>query len=84
MERRKLAPADTPANEEDAATLKKLETEKRRASRIDFSDVFWLLAFIFVLHQFDVIDALRFDLRVDWYAPRRSVESAWGNEEWER
>ena len=31
---------------------------------VDTSDIFWMAAFIFVIHKFDLIDAIRFDSRI--------------------
>ncbi len=37
---------------------------RRQGFNVDASDVFWVLAFIFVLHKFDFVDAVRYDSRV--------------------
>ena len=73
MERRGAATGgDSPAQPSSNASSeelvnKKFEAEKKRAARIDFSDVFWLLAFVFVFRQFDILDAIRYDMRIDRY-----------------
>jgi hypothetical protein len=35
-------------------------------SWISSADIFWMVSFIFVFRQFDVLDALRYDTRIDW------------------
>ena len=47
------------------STETKLEEEKRRWLPLDVMDIVWLAAFLFVIREFDIIDAVRYDQRID-------------------
>lgn len=40
------------------------ENPGKKRQFVDVSDVLWVMAFIFVVHKFDLIDAVRYDSRV--------------------
>ena len=48
------------------------ENPGRKRALVDASDVFWVMAFIFVIHKFDLIDAVRFDDRIHRYVRMRA------------
>ncbi len=49
------------------------ENPGRKRALVDASDVFWVMAFIFVVHKFDLIDAVRFDDRIHRFVQRRAL-----------
>ena len=49
----------------NASPEEKLAEEKRRWLPLDVMDVVWLGAFLFVIREFDIVDAVRYDKRID-------------------
>eukprot|EP00050_Salpingoeca_kvevrii_P020999 m.105085 g.105085 ORF g.105085 m.105085 type:complete len:357 (+) comp9130_c0_seq2:1015-2085(+) len=54
-----------PLTEKQRKLVKQLREEESKASGIDLSVVLWILASVWVVHTFDVVDAVLYDTRIN-------------------
>eukprot|EP00041_Stephanoeca_diplocostata_P010493 m.166775 g.166775 ORF g.166775 m.166775 type:complete len:169 (-) comp18169_c0_seq1:21-527(-) len=65
MRSRKTTPAEKDSARFDDAVAKKEERQETHNRRFDGSTIVWLLLCIGVIHKFDIIDAVRYDPRIN-------------------